>query len=565
MRQSLTTIGCLCLFATIAFVSPSGVEGQEEGRAAQLRRELSSSRRVGYLRRRADGDSDQDAFVLKDAYEKKTYRIAAEPGLDLAAFVDRHVSLLGATEVGDGETPLRFVADRVTALDDQEPVSARATNVRPAAFEAADARPIERPIELRDVRVAALTDGLPAPSEVLGQTQSPLSIEIETTPDSYAVEQPVTGFDWLRPPVARNNGLGGRAWVRAEYLMWSADRLRTPALITTSPMGTPQATAGVLGETGTSVLYGGSGINNDPHSGGRLRGGYWWDQANKFGIEGELFMLGEQSSQYQATSTGDPIIARPFFDIVNGQESADLVAFPGVVQGSIQATALTNLASGGIWMRFDPHGTGSPCDARSGRKLNGVLGYRYMKLEDDIGISENIESLDPANPSTSAIQDGFTTDNIFNGVEVGAVYEADRGPLFIEAFSKIAVGNNHQVANITGFSDITELGLLERFPGGVLAQRTNIGSYSRDELALIPQLGLTLGWRVTRRFSLTMGYTLVYFSNVVRAGDQISTDINPNLFPREATPFSGALRPEFAWRESDFWANGLSFGGDFRW
>jgi hypothetical protein len=521
------------------------------------------------LRQRTDGEFDKEGFVLKDAYDKQTYRIIEEPGLDLAKFVDRYVSLHGETEGGSSESQLRFAAERVTALDDQEPVTARATNVRLDTLEVADALPIEPPSARREVQAAALTEGLPAPSEVLGQTQiqsqSPMSIEIDTSPDGYVVDQPVTGFDWMRPPATLSNGLGGRAWIRAEYLLWVTDSLRTPALITTSPIGTPQPTAGVLGEAGTSVLYGISSINNDPHSGGRLRAGYWFGDAQRVGIEGELFKLDEQSSQFQATSTGSPIIARPFFDIVNSRESAELVAFPGVVRGSIQATALTNLASGGLWMRFDPHGTGSPCEVRSGRKLNWVLGYRYMNLEDTLGISENLESLDPANPGTFVIQDGFQTDNSFHGAEVGAVYEADYGPLVFEALSKIAIGNNHQSVDISGFSDITELGLLTRFPGGVLAQRTNIGSYSRNEMSLIPQLGVTVGWRVTRRLSLTAGYSLVYFSNVVRAGDQISTDVNPNLLPPEAVPFSGALRPQFAWRESDFWAHGLSFGGDFRW
>ena len=179
---SLTTISWLCLLATAFLVSPSSANAQEEGRAALLRREMSSSRRVGYLRQRTDGDSDRDAFVLKDAYDKQTYQILAEPGLDLAEFVDRYVSLHGETEDGGSESQLRFATERVTALDDKKPVSARATTVRPAAFEAADARPMQEPRERSGVRVAALTDGLPAPSEVL-QTQPPLAAEIETSPN----------------------------------------------------------------------------------------------------------------------------------------------------------------------------------------------------------------------------------------------------------------------------------------------------------------------------------------------------------------------------------------------
>ena len=37
------------------------------------------------------------------------------------------------------------------------------------------------------------------------------------------------------------------------------------------------------------------------------------------------------------------------------------------------------------------------------------------------------------------------------------------------------------------------------------------------------------------------GYSLIYFGNVVRAGDQIDLDVNPNLLPPEANPFTGPL------------------------
>ncbi len=563
------------LLAIAVFDSQIGAQEQGESRAAKLRRQLSSTRRVGYLRQREDDATGITVFVLKDAYDKSTYRIGAEPGLDLTKFVDRYVSLSGETKAEDVGNQRRFSAERVTALDGQEPVGARATNVRPAAFQADDARPLEEPVielpgDSEDLRVAALTDDLPSPSEALEQTAPPRDVQVETLPngylpDGYAVEPPVLGFDWLRPPATLSNGRGGKLWVRAEYLLWLTDSLRTPALVSSSPNGTAQADAGVLGVTGTSVPYGIRSINNDPHSGGRLRAGYWWGDAKKIGVEGEYFALDEQTSSYQATSTGNPILARPYFDILKGQQAAELIAFPNVIRGDVQATALTNLRSGGLWMRFDPLGTGSPCEACSDRRLNWVLGYRYMRLEDDLLIRENTVTLNTPNPTTSLVQDSFSTDNKFHGVEVGAVYEADRGPVFIEAMSKVAVGNNHQVVDVAGASQITQAAVTQQLSGGLLAQRTNIGRSSRDEMAFVPQLGVTLGWRITRRLTLTAGYSSVYFSNVVRAGDQISTDLNPNLFPPEAVPFAGALRPEFAWRESDFWAHGLSFGADFRW
>ncbi len=574
-RLCLYTFAVVCLAASLCLHAQdtAGIDTAEvlESRAATLRRELAASRRVGYLRRRTDPATDENVYVLKDAYDKKTYRIVVEKGLDLSAFVDRNIALYGETEQASDTAAVQFTTDRVTALDGKKPVTAKASKVRPAAFEADDARPIRDPIiefptATEDLRIAALTDGLPSPSEVLNENQPPLDVQIETIPEGYLVEEPVTNFDWINAGPLAETGLGGGAWIRGEYLLWLTDSLRTPALITTSPNGTPRATAGVLGEADTSVLYGGRSTNNDPHSGMRLRGGFWLNAGRTVGVEADHLFLGEQSAGYQASSrTGDPIIARPFFDIVNGRETAELVAFPNVVRGDIQVQALTNLRSTGIWMRFDPQSSGIPNELGSNRKLDWVLGYRYMKFEDDLRIREDLESLDPANAGTFVIEESFVTDNKFHGAEVGAVYEANLGRFFIEAQSKVAIGNNHQVVRITGFSDIDEMGVLERFDGGVLAQRTNIGKYERDELALIPQVNATVGWRVTPRLSLTAGYTFIYFSNVVRAGDQISTDINPNLFPPEANPFSGALRPAFAWRESDVWAHGMSFGGDFRW
>ncbi|MFG0262805.1 MAG: BBP7 family outer membrane beta-barrel protein, partial [Novipirellula sp. JB048] len=90
---------------------------------------------------------------------------------------------------------------------------------------------------------------------------------------------------------------------------------------------------------------------------------------------------------------------------------------------------------------------------------------------------------------------------------------------------------------------------------------SNIGSYRKKEFTMIPELGVTLGFRVTSWFHGTLGYSLLYFPNVVRAADQIDVHVNPNLIPEPSSPVAGSLRPRFGWVESDYWAHGLSFGG----
>ena len=129
---------------------------------------------------------------------------------------------------------------------------------------------------------------------------------------------------------------------------------------------------------------------------------------------------------------------------------------------------------------------------------------------------------------------------------------------------RIAIGNNSQSVQIAGNTAITENGVTDNFQGGLLAQRSNIGNYDRTELTMIPEVGLTLGVRVTDWLDATIGYTSLYYPNVVRPGDQIDTAVNSNLLPPETNPFTGALRPRFRYVESDYLAHGLTLGAELR-
>src|SRR5262249_12281711 len=59
-----------------------------------------------------------------------------------------------------------------------------------------------------------------------------------------------------------------RFWFRGEYLLWWIKESPVPALVTTSPPGTPRSLAGVLGAPGTSILF--DGDENSERSGGRF-------------------------------------------------------------------------------------------------------------------------------------------------------------------------------------------------------------------------------------------------------------------------------------------------------
>lgn len=192
-------------------------------------------------------------------------------------------------------------------------------------------------------------------------------------------------------------------------------------------------------------------------------------------------------------------------------------------------------------------------------------GYRFTRLNESIVINENLTSLQTNNPGSFAITDSFITRNEFHGGELGVMFEARRYRWWLDLTGRIGFGNNRQTATINGSTITTVNNNSTTSQGGILAQRTNIGTHTREDFTMIPEMGVNLGYQLTPRLSGVVGYTMIYFPNVVRPGDMIDRTINPNLFPAEAVPFTGPLRPEFVWRTSDYWAQGLNFGVDYRW
>jgi hypothetical protein len=361
-------------------------------------------------------------------------------------------------------------------------------------------------------------------------------------------------------------------YVRGEYLLWGTKGADLPALITTSPSGTPAADAGVLGEPGTEILFGGESVLSDVRSGGRLTVGWWFDPCRRLGIEGDYFGLAEESESYRASSSGDPILARPFYDIVNGEENASFVAFPNQISGQISAEAESTFYGGGVRGIYnlccgDGCGTSciTCCTVPTGYRFDAIVGYRTLRLEDRLTVIEDSTSLQTANLGSFLISDRFSTDNEFHGVDLGTSWSWCKGCFSVDLLGKIALGNTRSNVRIAGSSLITEDNESVSYEGGFLAQRTNIGSYSHDTFAVVPELGINVGYQINPCWRATLGYTFIYWSQVARAGDQIDRDLNPDLLPPEQQAVTTHLRPEYNLSYTDFWAQGLTVGLEGSW
>jgi hypothetical protein len=384
--------------------------------------------------------------------------------------------------------------------------------------------------------------------------------------DPYATTTAPYGPGWFGTngivmPVM--NQVQDRAWWRVEYLIWWTEGMDLPPLVTTSPLGTPQNEAGRLGFADTTVRFGNQDINTGSTGGLRGRSGYWFTDDHRFGIESEFFRLRNQHDGFSAAGDGDPILARPYFNIVTGDEDAQLISYPGFAAGDVRIKSKNKLESYMFSGRFAtvpaPNWQTNPGEQTS--RADWIIGYRRLKLEDNVHISDNVTLTGPPVTDIATVEH-FATKNKFDGVQLGFVYQRDFQRARLESRMRVALGNNKQTVNIGGTNTITVGGLTTVTDGGLLAQATNSGNFTRNEFTMIPELGATLGIRITDRIHGTVGYTVLYYPNVVRAGDQIDTDVNPTLIG--GGPLVGAPRPRFRFIDNDFWAHGLNLGAEVR-
>ena len=372
------------------------------------------------------------------------------------------------------------------------------------------------------------------------------------------------GNDAAAGDMGQCGACGGRFWGSAEFLLWWMKGTSLPPLVTTSPPGTSQTQAGVLGQPGTVVLFGNSVVNGGMRPGGRFTLGYWFDDCQHCGVEADFFMLGSLVSRFNASSDGNPILARPFFDPTTGQQSSELIAFPGLSTGSVNASATsTGLLGADALLRCN-----LCCQCNS--RLDVVGGFRYLRIADHVEVTENLVSTSFANfipPGTTlTVVDRFDTSNNFYGLDVGLRGEYRIGSWVLAGRADVAVGDNHEVLDVNGSTTVSVPGAPPPVTsaGGLLALQSNIGNRVRDRVVVIPEFDLRLGYQITPRLQVFAGYTFIYWGKVLRAGNQIDLNVNPNLLPPVVTPITGPLQPAPKFDQTSLWIQGIDLGLEFR-
>jgi hypothetical protein len=322
---------------------------------------------------------------------------------------------------------------------------------------------------------------------------------------------------------------------------------------------------------GTAILFGGT-IDNEDRAGGRFTAGFWIDRCQTYGIEASYFFLGQRTVNFAAASAGTPLLARPFFNAnpaVNA-EDAELIANP-LVPNPAGGTPVLPL-TGGVAVSLSSRLWGTELNGLFHLwqgdycRLDLLSGFRYIQLDERLAIGENL--LVPADSpmfagTTFLVNDRFATRNQFYGEQVGLRAKLVRGRWDLELLGKVALGLTHEIVDINGSTLITPPGgPTSAFAGGLLAQPTNVGRFARDAFAVAPEAGINIGFQITPHIRILAGYSFVLVSQVVRPGDQIDRVVNSTQLT--GGTLMGPIRPAVLFRTSDFWAQGLNAGLEFR-
>lgn len=355
--------------------------------------------------------------------------------------------------------------------------------------------------------------------------------------------------------------------------MWWQDGMDLPPLASTGRLSarTPLPNG--------RVLYGNEEVLTDQLNGMRFDFGVWLDQCHTWGIGGGAFGLNRETDNFSA-GPQDGTFVRPIFTVIgnpapNRDELTNAYALVNDPNqdhtGTLNIAVDSQLRGWDLYVRHfrnakqgcTHHGPCS-CPTRWCSRSEHRIGFRQVELDEGIGINSSVQvGVGDPTPLTFALNESFRTRNQFNGIDLGWFHTRSIDYWNFDLGLRLAVGNTRQSVNIAGETVIN--GTAPALSGGLLALNSNIGRYQRDQFSVLPELNARIGYQLTDQLRATIGYTFLYMSNVVRPGDQIERIIDQGQMPSSNAPSAAGIFPRFAFNTTDYWAQGVSFGLDYRW
>ena len=346
-----------------------------------------------------------------------------------------------------------------------------------------------------------------------------------------------------------NDGL----WVETEFLLWRRKGRRFPPLVTTQP------NAGAL--PGATILFGNEQLNEHARPGGRLEFGLWVDPCQNLGMGGHFVALGDAPVRYSLGSNDLGFIARPFRDasvfppLDTSFPIANDTAIPATT-GQLNLRTGSEILAGDAFFRW--------LLARGGgTRVDLLAGYQFGRINEDLIIDSFTQTVPvpPGLPSI-AVTDFFRTTNEYHGGHFGLQGEYRFGCWSLELLAKFAFGTMRETVFIRGSTVVDVGGPPDVRTRGLLAQPTNGGQHVQDEFAFMEDIGIKLAYYPVERLKLSVGYSLMYWSSVVRPGEHIDLNVDGRWLT--GAPPADATSPAFSFDTTGFYVHGLNLGVEYR-
>ncbi len=306
------------------------------------------------------------------------------------------------------------------------------------------------------------------------------------------------------------NGCGPRLWwVRSEGLfLWAKER-NLPALVTTSDTPVPPP--------GTTVLLGDGTQTSKARTGIRMDFGTWLQCDELVGIGVRLWGLADDQTTFALSSTDltNQTIERPFVQ-TDGTPNSLVVADPFTgFDGNIRVTSSSEIFGADAYARIRCY---QSCRSRT----DFVTGYQFGRINESLQIHSQTQG------NNLIVDDNYTTRNEFHGGVIGVMHDTRFGCGNLVLVARVGLGNMHQSAIATGSTNGQQ--------GGLYVE--NNTTVVRDEFCAAPEFGATFGYQLSSCMQVKVGYTLLYWSNVIRPesliddvrGDNISLNLGNSSF-----------------------------------
>lgn len=384
-----------------------------------------------------------------------------------------------------------------------------------------------------------------------------------------------------------------------EYLLWKIKDAPAPPTQLTIPF-----TISGLNQEQTALTIPGNGVDYGSRSGVRASLGYFFDADRRFGLEGSFFEMERRDGSFITSQQ-----ANLQLNVTVVQNIATATIVNGAVVNTITQTpinvalpsTLTVSASGSAgptdFWGFEVNGRSHRWDF-GGLSIDFAGGFRCLNLAEEFNLNESI-ILQTANPNTVFVNGAIVsnaqlngvipvpvsglntvtatqsynaigTRNTFYGANLSAYWDwRFMNRLSFQGYGKIAMGpmvENFTITAITSTSTGTGGSGGTNAQGGGVLPAVGFLDQGRTRLAVIPELNFTCAWHWTENIRSTFGFNFLYINSVMRPGDQLQFNSSNTQINISGTQNNVAtVQPAFVPKDTNFWAQGVTCGLEFRY